>query len=183
MKTPQIVIHAPDDSSNHSSVVVPPPELVEIKKIESKDNQISVTSSEEESADSDTLKQDYIEVINKSNRKLHKDLYGKLMEFKKSSREIMGSLVSNPEDEKKENPPPNDDSIHKSKHAMLKEVNNLIILYNELNQTSNQLRIAKKKILDTETETLELDEKLKKIESCISNQLSKKPSNCQCTVI
>lgn len=123
------------------------------------------------------------EKISVNNRKLKKEVFGSLMEFKRSSRQYINeSFASNQLDSHfvEISSPQIENKTLATKKDNLKYISTMLQLYNELQNATNELATAKEKILNTDEEALELHLRLRDIESEINSKITMKEPNCQC---
>ena len=159
-------------------------------------NTIKVIPPEEDESDSEESsmssqqsgKDSLIDKINENTRKLRRDIFGQLMEYKSHSRDFIHSIdlgkVS--QDSKKliSLEPPESTGC-KNKTKMYKDLNTLIKMYNDLLQANTNLIQAKAEICTKEQESLDLHAKLQSLQSSVASTQFKnqEPPSCKCLIM
>ena len=126
-----------------------------------------------------------IERINCDYRKIKTDIFGKLMEFKSYSRNIINS-DNLQEEEKKirlDTKYSTDKENCSKRFETLKNLNDVLKLYKELHIANCELTQAKDEVLSSNYEYVELHEKIKDLESTISEKMHSRSKNCTCNCV
>ena len=155
--------------------IIPPEEDKSEKEDSSNSSQVS---------DKDSL----IDKIAENTRKLRKDIFGQLMEYKRHSRDYMhfidlgkDFIASN----KLANSPLPENTACSNKTKMYKDLNTLIKMYSDLLQTNNELIRARAEIYTKEQEGKDLHAKLQSLQSSMVSKQNNnsEPPSCKCAII
>lgn len=148
------------------------------------ESESSESSNSIDESDMDKSPSEY-EKIRINNRKIKKELFGSLMEFRRSSRQLISESFAsqNPCEGFIDINQVQPDNQVASKKENLKYLNQVFQLYNQLQTATCELVTAREKITSTDEEAQELHIKLQNIEAEINNKLVQKEPNCQCRIL